>query len=387
MNIEINKDALEKELFFSGERFSVTYKLQGDKDAAYELAKYICNEETVEFPQELISDKTILENIIGRIESFKPAGENEYQAVISYAIEITGFELTQFLTVIFGNISLKPGILVERFDVPAAMLKYFKGPRFGQQGWRDLLDVHDRAILCTAIKPMGMSPEELADMTYKFASGGIDIIKDDHGLSNQSFCPYEERVKRCVEAIERANAETGGRSIYVPNVTASSEEVYQRAEFAARNGAGGIMICPAVTGFSAMQHLSIDDKINLPIMSHPTFSGSNLISDRHGFSYYCLMGQMQRLAGADASIHASYLGRFAFTKNQCRQVNAGCSDPLGQLKPIFPTPGGGMSIDTTSQLHDFYGIDVIFLVGGGLHERSPDLVENARYFLRMVKES
>ena len=60
-------------------------------------------------------------------------------------------------------------------------------------GWRDILDVHERAILCTAIKPMGLSPEELAEMTYKFALGGIDIIKDDHGLSNQSFSPYEER--------------------------------------------------------------------------------------------------------------------------------------------------------------------------------------------------
>ncbi len=266
------------------------------------------------------------------------------------------------------------------------MLKFFKGPRFGQQGWRDLLDVHERAILCTAIKPMGLSPKELAEMTYKFALGGIDIIKDDHGLSNQSFSPYEERVERCVEAVARANSETGGRTIYVPNITAPSDKVYQRADFAARNGAGGIMICPGITGFSAMQQISNDDNLNLPIMSHPTFSGSNLISDRHGFSYYCFMGQLQRLAGADASIHASYLGRFAFTKEQCTQVNAGCSDPIGNLKPIFSTPGGGMSIDTTSQLHDFYGIDVIFLVGGGLHKHSPDLVENARNFLKMVRE-
>jgi ribulose-bisphosphate carboxylase large chain len=135
-----------------------------------------------------------------------------------------------------------------------------------------------------------------------------------------------------------------------------------------------------------MQQLSLNDNINLPIMSHPTFSGSNLISDRHGFSYYCFLGQLQRLSGADASIHASYLGRFAFTKEQCIEVNAGCSEPLGNLKPIFPTPGGGMSIDTTSQLHDFYGIEVIFLVGGGLHKHSPDLVENARHFLKMVKQ-
>ncbi len=105
MNIDEINNAPGKELLLSGDRFSVTYKLQGDKNAAYELAKYICNEETVEFPQELITDKIILENILGRIESLETLGENEYRVIISYAVEISGFELTQFLTVIFGNIS------------------------------------------------------------------------------------------------------------------------------------------------------------------------------------------------------------------------------------------------------------------------------------------
>ena len=138
--------------------------------------------------------------------------------------------------------------------------------------------------------------------------------------------------------------------------------------------AGGIMICPGITGFSMMQQLSNDDNINLPIMSHPTFSGSNLVNERHGFSYYCFMGQLQRLAGADASIHASYTGRFAFTKEQCREVIAGCCNQMGHLKPIFPMPGGGMSTETISRLHDFFGLNNICLVGGGLRKPSPALV-------------
>jgi ribulose-bisphosphate carboxylase large chain len=31
-------------------------------------------------------------------------------------------------------------------------------------------------------------------MAHACALGGIDIIKDDHGLSDQPFCRYEERV-------------------------------------------------------------------------------------------------------------------------------------------------------------------------------------------------
>lgn len=371
----------------SGDRFSVTYSLQGSEQQAYNLANYICIEQTVEFPQELITSQTILQHIVGRLEKFEPNGTNKYRVEISYAVECTAFELNQFLSVIFGNISLKPGILVERFDLHPSMLEYFPGPRFGVEGWREHLDIHNRAFLCTAIKPMGLDTVQLAEMAYKFALGGIDIIKDDHGLTNQNFSPYEERVQRCVEAVEKANKETGKRSIYVPNISAPHHSIFSRAEFAHKNGAGGLLICPGITGFSAMHQLSMDKSITLPIMSHPTFSGANLTNPQHGFSYYCYFGQLQRMAGADASIHASYKGRFAFTREQCQQVNKGCTDNMGGIKSILPTPGGGMSIENISQLHEFYGNDVIYLIGGGLHKHSPDLIQNARDFLKMVKKA
>jgi ribulose-bisphosphate carboxylase large chain len=368
----------------SGDRFFVTYTLAGSESEARSLADYICNEETVEFPIELISDDWIKENILGRIETFSPAGNQKFKVTISYAVEITGFDLAQFLTIVFGNISLKPGIRVERFDLPAAFGDVFQGPRFGQNGWRQRLDVHDRPLLCTAIKPMGLDPIQLADMAYKFALGGIDIIKDDHGIANQPFCPYEERVPRCAEAVQKANQVTGFNSVYVPNITANHSEITARAVFAAENGAGGLLICPGITGFSVVYELSKNELIDVPIMNHPTFTGSNLISDFHGFSYYCLMGQLPRLIGADASIHASFTGRFAFTRDICQEIIRGCCDPFSGLEPIFPTPGGGMGVEMIPQLKEFYGKDVIYLIGGGLHRQSEDLVENALNFKRMV---
>jgi len=33
---------------------------------------------------------------------------------------------------------------------------------------------------------MGLTNKELAELASKFALGGIDIIKDDHGLANQN---------------------------------------------------------------------------------------------------------------------------------------------------------------------------------------------------------
>jgi ribulose-bisphosphate carboxylase large chain len=65
------------------------------------------------------------------------------------------------------------------------LLGQFLGPRFGAAGLREVLGVPRGPLLCTALKPMGSTVAALAEMAYAFAKGGIDIIKDDHGLANQ----------------------------------------------------------------------------------------------------------------------------------------------------------------------------------------------------------
>ena len=69
-------------------------------------------------------------------------------------------------------------------------------------------------------------------MAYDFAKGGIDLIKDDHGLANQNYAPYEERVRACCAAVRRANAETGRRCVYAPCLNAPADLIVPRAKFA-----------------------------------------------------------------------------------------------------------------------------------------------------------
>lgn len=223
----------------SGERFRVVYQVQGSEAEANALARDICLEQTVEFPADLLPPGDIPDQIVGQIDALEQHA-GHWQAVISYAIETTGFELTQLLNVAFGNFSLKPGVRVERLELPPTLLRAFTGPRFGRAGLRERVRVFHRPLLCTALKPMGLSASALAELTYKLASGGIDIIKDDHGLANQPFAPFEERVQRCAEAVARANGETGLACIYVPNVTADPISTLERALFAKTAGVGGL---------------------------------------------------------------------------------------------------------------------------------------------------
>lgn len=368
----------------SGERFTVVYRMVGSEAEAAAKAHDVSLEQTVEFPLECVPDGPIRDQIIGRITSLERVGEDRYEAAISYAVESSGFELTQLLNVIFGNSSIKPGIRVERLELPESLLKRFKGPRFGRQGLRDLLGVPDRPLLCSALKPMGLCPEDLADLAYQFAKGGIHIIKDDHGLSDQPFSRFRERVERTVEAVERANRETGGRTIYMPNVTGPADQVLENALFAKQAGAGGLLIAPGLTGFDTMRQLADDDRIALPIMSHPALLGSFVTSPDNGISHYALFGQITRLAGADATVYPNWGGRFSFSKIECRSIVSGSSVPMAHLKPIFPTPGGGMSLDRVPEMFQVYGQDVIFLIGGGLFRGGPDLVANCRRFADML---
>ena len=368
----------------SGKRFVVTYSIvAANEEEARKRAVDLAFEQTVEFPADLTPAGDISDQIVGHLESLTRDGA-KYIAEISYAQESAGSETTQFLNVVFGNSSIQPGIRVEQFELTEAMAA-LRGPRFGRAGLRRLLNAPSRPMLCTAIKPMGYGPAELADLAGKFALGGIDIIKDDHGLADQSFASYKERLLRCTEAVANANAKTGYKSIYMPHISAPATQIMERAKLAKEAGAGGVLICPGLTGWDAMRMVADNDEIALPVMSHPALIGSFTASPDAGLSHYAVYGQMARLFGADASVFPSWGGRFSFSKQECASIVRGSEDPMGGFASIFPTPGGGMTMDRIPEMRSVYGNEVIYLIGGGLHRHSDDLVANCHYFRELVE--
>lgn len=367
------------------ERFMVLYRLSGDEREAFGKARDICLEQTVEFPGELISHDFIKDQVVGQIEDFHPAEGGGFSALVSFSAGTVADELTQLLNVIFGNISIKPGYRVEDLVLPDSMLKRFKGPRWGRSGLRERVKVEGRPLLFSALKPMGLSARELADLAYKLALGGIDLIKDDHGLTDQVYAPYHERVRLCAKAVERANQETGLSCIYLANITAPYNQILERANYAREQGAGGLLIAPGLVGFDTMRTVADDNNIDLPLISHPAWLGTYVMSPEHGVSHRTLFGQLVRLAGADGTVYPNFGGRFSFSREECLSIVAGTGEPMGGLKEIIPCPGGGMSVDTIPEMLDFYGSEVAFLIGGGLFKKGPDIIENCRYFRSLVE--
>ncbi len=362
------------------ERFSVTYWLgAADEAEARAQALDVAVEQTVEIPRDIVPAGYVEDEILGRVEDIRANtdGRGGYLADISYSEDDVGGDFLQFLNIVFGNSSIKTATRVEDIRLSDGIRTICPGPRFGAPGLRERTGVASGPLLMSAIKPVGLSTKDLAALAHRFALGGMHLVKDDHGLADQKTAPFAERLKACVEAVGEANALTGLSSAYVPNITGPANAIFERAHMAKEAGAGAVMLAPSLVGFDVARTLAGDPGFGLPIVSHPTFSGANVITPTTGFSHRFFFGILQRLMGVDAVVYPNFGGRFGFSRDECLSIVDGCTSELGGLKPILPAPGGGMTFARVPEMRDAYGDHVIYLVGGALL-REQDVAEACR---------
>lgn len=366
--------------------FTVTYRLTLlDGEAIDEKIEKICLEQSVELPGEVLN-KEIFEKIVGHPQHPKLIGDDQYEVQIAWPLENVGNDVAQLLNLLYGNISLKPGIKIVNADWSSLSTDVLKGPGFGIAELRNKFGISGRALSATALKPLGSSPDELADLAFKFASGGIDIIKDDHGLTNQKYAPFEERTEACVAAVLKAAQQTGRRSYYFPNITADAGQTEQRYHRAAELGADGVLLCPHLTGLPVMHHLARLD-VELPIIAHPAFAGQLTMDKTCGFAPHFLYGQLWRVLGADFVIYPNTGGRFSFTRAECKAINEAARQSRSPYSASFPMPGGGMQWEDIGRWVNEYGTDSCFLIGGSLYQHPDGIETAARAFANQLKRN
>lgn len=358
------------------DRIVVKYSVAGDD--VREVADAIRVEQSIEFPFELAT-RRIQDEVVGHIESIGSQEKGRTEVVISYNQGNAGSEIPQLLNVLWGNVSMLKGVRVLEAFLPDELLSNFKGPRFGVEGLRKIFNAPTRPLVGTALKPMGSSSKEFAKMAETLALAGFDTIKDDHSLANQPWSKWRERVELVSEAVSNANAKTGLNTVYAPSLNLQADEIIPAAKEAKRLGAGALLVLPGISGFDIMRSVAEDDSIALPVMGHPAMLGSLVISENEGLSHSVVFGTLMRLAGADITIFPNFGGRFSFTQEECLDITERSRETLGNLKPIWISPAGGMTLERLNEMLAFYGKDTAALVGGALH-RGP-LKENAE---RMV---
>lgn len=299
-------------------------------------------------------------------------GDDAHSTVrVAYPIDI--FEPANFagvLSIVAGNLfglgSLTRARLVD-LQVPAAFRRHHLGPAFGIDGVRHLIgtDVGPRrAHAGTIIKPkVGLDPAGTAAVAKEAALGGLDFIKDDETLTDQAFCPLDERARLVLDALDDVRDETGRRVLYAVNVTAGAAELADRWDRVAAYGANCVMLDVLTAGFDALATLR--RLVDVPIHVHRAMHGAITRSPDYGIDMLVLC-QLTRLAGGDQLHIGSASGKMEHSHGLAAMLEALTGDADGATT-VFPVASGGLHPASVEAEVAAFGPDVVVQAGGGVH--------------------
>jgi ribulose-bisphosphate carboxylase large chain len=252
----------------------------------------------------------------------------------------------------------------------------FKGPRFGINGIRKLTKVSERPFIGTIVKPkLGLDDKEHAEVAYNAWSGGIDIVKDDENLSSMTFNKFEPRIKETLRLRDKAEEETGEKKIYMPNVTAETNDMLKRAELVKDEGGEYVMIDILTSGWAALQTLR-DEGPELVIHAHRAGHAAFTRNKRHGISM-TVIAKVARLIGVD-QIHIGTfgVGKMMGTPDEDLQYRDALIEDIGK-KPALAVASGGLHPGMVEKLLTISGNDIVVQMGGGIHGHPGGTVKGA----------
>lgn len=330
-----------------------------------EAAGGIAAESSIGTWTEVVTEKSYVKELGAKV--FEIVGK---RIKIAYPIDL--FEpgnLPNLLSSVAGNVfGLKElkNLRLEDIQIPKSLAKSFQGPRFGIEGVRRLTKVDDRPLLGTIIKPkLGLKTADHAKVAYEAWRGGCDIVKDDENLSSQKFNKFEFRISETLEMRDRAQEDSGEKKIYLPNVTAETEEMLKRAEYVKDQGGECIMIDVITCGGSAIQSLRNKD-LGLVIHAHRAGHGAFTRIENHGIAMK-VVAKIIRMVGVDQLHVGTAIGKMSESKEEVLENITVLKEPFHGLKPVMPVASGGLHPNLVPYLVSVFGKDFIIQAGGGIH--------------------
>jgi ribulose-bisphosphate carboxylase large chain len=349
-------------------KLTAVYHIAADAQSIASRARALAVEQSVEMPIEAISSQAIRDEIVGTVEDISDLGTGVFEVRIGLAATTTGNEPGQIINMLFGNASILDDVTLVDTELPVEMVSALCGPNAGIAGLRARARAdRRRALTCSALKPQGLSPHALGRLAAAMAEGGIDFVKDDHGLADQRYSPLAERIVAVAGAIRA----TGAITTYVPSLTGTLDDIRQGVALARDNGLTAIMIAPMISGVATLSAI-VRDNPDMAVMTHPALAGVARIAPA------LLIGKLFRLFGGDAQVFPNHGGRFGYSRGECRRLAANSRASVAGKRDAMPVPAGGMTLDRVDEILDFYGPDTMLLIGGSLLAAGERLAVEAR---------
>ncbi|MEM1539285.1 MAG: type III ribulose-bisphosphate carboxylase [Candidatus Bathyarchaeia archaeon] len=347
-----------------------------------EAAGGVAAESSIGTWTELATEKEYVKELAARVFEIKgnlvkiayPMGLFEYGNMPNLLSSVAGN--------IFGLRTLRNIKLLD-LNLPAKLVRSFRGPKFGIGGVRNLFRVYDRPLVGTIIKPkLGLKTEDHALVAYEAWVGGCDIVKDDENLSGQSFNKFEDRVSKTLESRDKAEEETGEKKVYMVNVTAETNEMIRRAEYVLSMGGEYVMVDIITCGYAALQTLREKD-FNLVIHGHRAGHAAFTKNSRHGISMR-VIAKIARMIGVDQLHVGTVVGKMYETREEVKENIEALKMDMAGLKPCMPVASGGLHPGLVPALVEIFGKDVVIQAGGGIHGHRDGTVAGAKAMRQAV---
>ncbi|WMJ20844.1 2,3-diketo-5-methylthiopentyl-1-phosphate enolase [Geobacillus kaustophilus] len=310
-------------------------------------------------------------------------GKRLKRAIVKIAYPTVNFraDLPALLVTTFGKLSLDGEVRLLDLEFPDEWKRQFPGPRFGIDGIRDRVGVHNRPLLMSIFK--GMIGRDLAYLTSelkKQALGGVDLVKDDEILFDSELLPFEKRITEGKAALQEVYEQTGKRTLYAVNLTGKTFALKDKAKRAAELGADVLLFNVFAYGLDVLQALREDEEIAVPIMAHPAFSGAVTPSEFYGVAPSLWLGKLLRLAGADFVLFPSPYGSVALEREQALGIARALTDDQEPFARAFPVPSAGIHPGLVPLIIRDFGLDTIVNAGGGIHGHPDGAIGGGRAF-------
>jgi ribulose-bisphosphate carboxylase large chain len=341
-------------------------------------AEMVAGESSVGTWTDVSTMKPRIKDIGARIFSIK--GNNVKIAYPSILFEEGN--MSQIMSSIAGNIfgmKAVKNLRLEDVEFPSSLIKSFKGPLYGIDGIRKLLNVPKRPLVGTIVKPkIGLNEKEHAKVAYDAWVGGIDIVKDDENLSNQKFNNFSKRIVETLKMRDMAEKETGERKVYMPNITSESDTMLKRANFVKEAGGRYLMVDIISVGWSALQTVrNANDDLKLVLHAHRAGHGAFTKDPKHGISMR-VVSKLTRIVGMDQLHVGTVVGKMFETKEEVLQNCDALRGKMNGLKTAMPVSSGGLHACLVPSLVKIFGNDFIIQAGGGIHGHPGGTVAGAK---------
>ena len=250
-----------------------------------------------------------------------------------------GPSLPNLIAAVAGNLfELKQfsGLRLLDLRLPAAFAEANPGPQFGIEGTRRLAGVADRPLIGTIVKPsVGLDAAATAALVAELCHAGLDFVKDDELQGDGPSCPFEERARAVMAAIDRSADRTGRKLMFAFNVTGEIDEMRRRHDLVL--ALGGTCVMANLTGVGLSGFLALRRHAALPIHAHRNGWGALTRCPSLGFDYVA-WSKLWRLAGAD-HMHVNGLrNKFCEPDESVIRSARACLTPMFPTKPCTVMP-------------------------------------------------